>query len=55
MAEAYRVLVEKHDRYGKAWENCCVPYFQAEYDELLKLASLRPGARVLDMGSSSRS
>ena len=53
VAEAYRVLVEKHDRYGKAWENCCVPYFQSEYDELLKLASLRPGARVLDLGSGT--
>jgi len=53
VAEAYRVLVEKHDRYGKAWENCCVPYFQTEYDELLKVASLRPGARVLDMGSGT--
>jgi len=53
VAEAYRILAEKHDRYGKAWENCCVPYFQSEYDELLKLASIRPGARILDLGSGT--
>ncbi len=53
VAEAYKVLVEKHDRYGKAWENCCVPYFQSEYDELLKMASIGPGAKVLDLGSGT--
>ncbi len=53
VAEAYKVLAEKHDRYGKAWENCCVPYFQSEYDELLKMASISPGAKVLDLGSGT--
>ncbi len=53
MTEAYRVLVDKLNGYGKAWENCCVPYFRPEYDELLNMASIRPGSRVLDLGSGT--
>ncbi len=53
MAEAYKVLAEKLDGYGKSWENCCVPYFRPEYDELLNMASIRPGSRVLDLGSGT--
>jgi len=53
VSEAYKVLVEKHDRYGKAWDCCGVPYFQKEYDELLKTASIGPGSRVLDLGSGT--
>jgi len=53
VSEAYKVLVEKHDRYGKAWDCCGVPYFQQEYDELLKTASIGPGSRVLDLGSGT--
>ena len=53
VSEAYKILVEKHDRYGKAWDCCGVPYFQQEYDELLKTASIGPGSRVLDLGSGT--
>ncbi len=53
VSEAYKLLVEKHDRYGKAWDCCGVPYFQPEYDELLKTASIGPGLEVLDLGSGT--
>ncbi len=53
VSEAYKLLVEKHDRYGMAWDCCGVPYFQQEYDELLKLASIGPGSKVLDLGSGT--
>ncbi len=53
VSEAYRVLVEQHDRYGKPFDNCCVPYFQSEYDELLKMALMVPGSKVLDLGTGT--
>ncbi len=53
VAEAYRVLVENHDEYGRLFENCCVSYFQPEYDELLRTASIHPGSKVLDLGTGT--
>jgi ubiquinone/menaquinone biosynthesis C-methylase UbiE len=53
VSEAYKILAEKHDRYGKNWDCCGVPYFQREYDELLKTASIGPGSRVLDLGAGT--
>ena len=53
VSEAYTILVEKHDRCGKAWDCCGVLYFQREYDELLRTASIGPGSRVLDLGSGT--
>ncbi len=53
VAEAYRVLIEKHNQYGRLFENCCVSYFQPEYDELLRTASISPGSKVLDLGTGT--
>ncbi len=53
VSEAYRILGEKHERYGKDWDCCGVPYFKAEYDELLKTASIGPSSRVLDLGTGT--
>ncbi len=53
VSEAYKILSEKHGRYGKNWDCCGVPYFQQEYDELLKTASIGPGSRVLDLGAGT--
>ena len=53
VSEAYKILAEKHERYGKNWDCCGVPYFQEEYDELLKTAFIGPGSRVLDLGAGT--
>jgi ubiquinone/menaquinone biosynthesis C-methylase UbiE len=53
VSEAYKILVEKHDRYGEAWDCCGVPYFREEYEKLLKTASIGPSSKVLDLGAGT--
>jgi ubiquinone/menaquinone biosynthesis C-methylase UbiE len=50
VAEAYKLQIEKHDRYGKNWDCCGVPWFQEEYEELLKTAGIGASSKVLDLG-----
>ena len=54
ISEAYEVLIELLKGYGREYDCCDLPRFASvEYEELLKVAAIKPGSKVLDLGAGT--